>query len=204
MPIYNTCRKSPFVSMCFVDSGDKGDEAQRAGFEVSCISVAASNAGTDHGFFVLPKCRVVERKFGWINFARRLAKDFGATIESPLARLLIALPRRLTRLTYYCACVSGQRLSPLSRCPLRPDDAHSLSCKVVFRWTAAARVVASPLFPLSLLQRIRSDRAPAVPLADRSSQDESRDGTSDARNGGRRRRLMSCGGAVRAGQQTGA
>jgi hypothetical protein len=40
---------------------------------------------------VLPKRWVVERTFGWINRARRLAKDFEATIESSLAWLLIAL-----------------------------------------------------------------------------------------------------------------
>ena len=32
---------------------------------------------------MLPKRWVVERTFGWINRARRLAKDFEATIESP-------------------------------------------------------------------------------------------------------------------------
>jgi len=35
--------------------------------------------------------------FGWINRARRLAKDFEATIESALAWLLIALAFLLTR-----------------------------------------------------------------------------------------------------------
>jgi len=39
----------------------------------------------------------VERTFGWINRARRLAKDFEATIESSLAWLLIALAFLLTR-----------------------------------------------------------------------------------------------------------
>jgi hypothetical protein len=33
---------------------------------------------------------VVERTFGWINRARRLSKDFEATIESALAWLQIA------------------------------------------------------------------------------------------------------------------
>jgi len=49
------------------------------------------------GFKVLPKRWVVERTFGWINRARRLAKDFEATIESALAWLLIALAFLLTR-----------------------------------------------------------------------------------------------------------
>jgi Lrp/AsnC family leucine-responsive transcriptional regulator len=54
------------------------------------------------GFIVLPKRWVVERTLGWINRARRLSKDFEATIESALAWLQLALAfllmRRLARL----------------------------------------------------------------------------------------------------------
>lgn len=97
-------RKSPFVTMCFVDSGYNGDEAQRAAFEASRIAVTVVKR-TDKevkGFVVLPKRWVVERTFGWINRARRLAKDFEATTKSSLAWLLLALAfllmRRLARL----------------------------------------------------------------------------------------------------------
>ena len=77
-------RKSPFVTMSFVDLGYSGDEAQRAAFEASRISVTVvqRNEKQIKGFIVLPKRWVVERTFGWINRARRLAKDFEATIES--------------------------------------------------------------------------------------------------------------------------
>ena len=86
-------RKSPFVTMSFVDSGYSSDEAQRAALEASRISVTVvkRNDKQIKGFIVLPKRWVVERTFGWINRARRLAKDFEATIESSLAWLLIAL-----------------------------------------------------------------------------------------------------------------
>lgn len=97
-------RKSPWVTMSFVDSGYNGDEAQRAAFEASRIAVAVVKR-TDKqikGFVVLPKRWVVERTFGWINRARRLAKDFEATVQSSLAWLLVALAfllmRRLARL----------------------------------------------------------------------------------------------------------
>ena len=82
-----THRKSPFVTMCFVDKGYSGDEAQRTAFEASRISITVvqRNDKQIKGFTVLPK-RVVERTHGWINRARRLAKDFEATIESALAR----------------------------------------------------------------------------------------------------------------------
>jgi transposase len=105
--LHETHRKSPFASMCFVDSGYNGDEAQRAAFEASRISinVVQRNDKQIKGFIVLPKRWVVERTFGWINRARRLAKDFEATIESALAWLLIALAFLLTR---RLARLSGQ------------------------------------------------------------------------------------------------
>ena len=98
-------RKSPWVEICFADSGYAGDEAQRAAFEASRIAITVVKR-TDKqvkGFVVLPKRWVVERTFGWINRARRLAKDFEATSESSLAWLLVAvaflLMRRLARST---------------------------------------------------------------------------------------------------------
>jgi transposase len=81
-------RKSPWVTMSFVAAGYQGDEAQRAACEASRISITVVKR-TDkqvRGFIVLPKRWVVERTLGWINRARRLAKDFEATIEI-LARL---------------------------------------------------------------------------------------------------------------------
>jgi len=96
-------RKSPWVTMSFVDGGYQGDEAQRAAFEASRISITVVKR-TDKqvtGFIVLPKRWVVERTLGWINRARRLSKDFEATIESSLAWLQLALAfllmRRLAR-----------------------------------------------------------------------------------------------------------
>ena len=96
-------RSSPWVKMSFVDGGYQGDEAQRAAFEASRIAVTVVKR-TDKevkGFVVLPKRWVVERTLGWVNRARRLSKDFEATIESALAWLQMALAfltmRRLAR-----------------------------------------------------------------------------------------------------------
>lgn len=91
--------KSPWVKISFVDGGYQGDEAQRAAFEASRIAVTVVKR-TDNeikGFVVLPKRWVVERTLGWINRARRLSKDFEATIESALAWLLTALAFLLMR-----------------------------------------------------------------------------------------------------------
>ena len=96
-------RKSPWVKICFAEGGYAGDEAQRAAFEASRIHITVVKR-TDKkikGFVVLPKRWVVERTFGWLNRARRLAKDFEGTIESALAWLQMALAviliRRLAR-----------------------------------------------------------------------------------------------------------
>jgi len=96
-------RKSPWVKMSFVDGGYQGDEAQRAAFEASRIAVTVVKRSDKEvkGFVVLLKRRVVERTLGWLNRARRLSKDFEATIESALAWLQLALAflimRRLGR-----------------------------------------------------------------------------------------------------------
>ena len=92
-------RKSPWVKMCFCDGGYQGDEAQRAAFTASHIAITVVKR-TDtqiNGFIVLPRRWVVERTLGWINRARRLSKDFEATIESALAWLLIAIVALLIR-----------------------------------------------------------------------------------------------------------
>ena len=96
-------RKSPWVTKSFVDGSYQGDEAQRAAFEASRISITVVKRADKQvsGFIVLPKRWVVERTLGWINRARRLSKDFEATIESSLAWLQLALAfflmRRLAR-----------------------------------------------------------------------------------------------------------
>ena len=96
-------RKSPMVTMSFVDGGYNGEDAQRVAFEAShiAITVVKRSDPTLKAFVALPKRWVVERTLGWINRARRLAKDFEATIESSLAWLLTAIAflimRRLAR-----------------------------------------------------------------------------------------------------------
>ena len=68
-----TVARAPCVTMSFVNSGYNGDEARRAAFEASRISVTVVKRNNKQikGFIVLPKRWVVERTFGWINRARR-------------------------------------------------------------------------------------------------------------------------------------
>jgi transposase len=92
-------QKSPWVKLAFVDSGYNGDEAQRAAFEASGIhtTVVKRTDKTIKGFVILPKRWIVERSLGWINRARRLAKDFETLIASSLAWLMLALGFQLIR-----------------------------------------------------------------------------------------------------------
>lgn len=95
--------KSPFVEIAFADGGYQGDEQQREAFDRSQIHIEVVKR-TDKeikGFKVLPKRWVIERMFGWLNRARRLAKDFEQTIASATALFQMAIAflviRRLAR-----------------------------------------------------------------------------------------------------------
>jgi len=92
-------RKSPWVQLAFVDGGYAGDETQRAAFEASRIrvSVVKRSDRSVKGFVLLPKRWIVERTLGWLNRARRLAKDFEALIESSHAWVMLALAFLLIR-----------------------------------------------------------------------------------------------------------
>ena len=92
-------KRNPWVNIAFVDSGYNGDEAQRAAFEaskISCVVVKRTDKKVK-GFVVLPMRWVVERTFGWLNLARRLAKDFERTVASARAWLQFALIAILLR-----------------------------------------------------------------------------------------------------------
>lgn len=92
-------QKSPWIELAFVDGGYSGDETRRAAFEASRIqvSVVKRSDRTVKGFVVLPKRWIVERTLGWLNRARRLAKDFEAMIESSRTWVMLALGFLLLR-----------------------------------------------------------------------------------------------------------
>ena len=52
---------------------------------------------TDKGFVLLPKRWVVERTFGWLNWSRRLSKDYEVLPETSEAFIYIAMIRILVR-----------------------------------------------------------------------------------------------------------
>lgn len=92
-------RKSPWVKLAFVDGGYAGDETGRAAFEASRIRISVIRR-TDRavkGFIVLPKRWIVERTFGWLNRARRLAKDFDKLTTTSQAWFMLAVASLLVR-----------------------------------------------------------------------------------------------------------
>jgi transposase len=92
----------PWLRHIFADGGYAGDKlttalARRGQWQIEIIK--RSDRAT--GFAVLPRRRVVERTFAWLNRNRRLAKDFEATVGSSQAWIYLAsvqlLARRLAR-----------------------------------------------------------------------------------------------------------
>ena len=88
----------PFVALGYADGGYGGPRVA----EASPIRIeVVHKAGNQVGFAVIARRWVVERFFAWINRNRRLAKDFGSTIQSVEAFLYagssVILLRRLAR-----------------------------------------------------------------------------------------------------------
>jgi transposase len=92
-------QKSLRVKLAFVDGGYAGDETQRAAYRASRIrlSVIKRSDREIKGFIPLPKRWIVERTFGWVNRARRLAKDFDALITSSQAWFMLSLTFLIVR-----------------------------------------------------------------------------------------------------------
>ena len=69
-------------------------------FTAIAVLVAVWRAGRlalQRGFVVQAKRWAVERAFGWLNRARRLAKDFEECLESSVAWIYLAFCRLLLR-----------------------------------------------------------------------------------------------------------
>ncbi len=90
----------PSIQKVFADSAYAGERVANA---TSIVVEIVRKLPNQVGFKLLPRRRVVERFFAWINRNRRLAKDFEATIASATAFLhaacVMLLARRLARWT---------------------------------------------------------------------------------------------------------
>jgi transposase len=81
-----------------VDAGYKGTFAEKALIELDVEVEISSRPPTEKGFVPLSKRWVSERTFGWLNFFRRLSKDYEHTTKSAetmvlLANCLVAMQR---------------------------------------------------------------------------------------------------------------
>lgn len=62
-----------------------------------CPVEVVKRTGKGKGFQVLPKRWIVERTFGWLNWQRRLAKDYEHRIQSSEAWVKIAMINLMIR-----------------------------------------------------------------------------------------------------------
>jgi transposase len=98
-PLLRASRPSrTFVALGYADGGYAGPRVANA----SPIPIEVVRKSDNQvGFAVIARRWVVERFFAWINRSRRLAKDFGASIESAeafhYAASSVLLQRRLAR-----------------------------------------------------------------------------------------------------------
>ena len=89
----------PFLEKLFADGGYQGPEFQSAMkrilARVTVEIVKRSDQAT--GFVALPKRWIVERTFGWIMQARRLARDYETKPASSEAMILAHVSRIMLR-----------------------------------------------------------------------------------------------------------
>ena len=92
----------PWLRHGFADAGYAGDKLRGALQKLGDWTIEIiKRSDAAKGFVLLPRRRVVERTFAWLNRNRRLAKDVQATVESAVTWLYIAsvklMSRRLAR-----------------------------------------------------------------------------------------------------------
>jgi transposase len=88
----------PWLRHVFADGGYAGDKLREAIATCGHWTIEiVKRSDAAKGFAVLMRRWVVERTFAWLGRCRRLAKNVEASIESAVARILIAHIRMLTR-----------------------------------------------------------------------------------------------------------
>jgi transposase len=81
----------PWLRHVFADGGYASPKLKKALASIGRWTIEIVNrSDAAKGFKLLPRRGVVERTIAWLNRNRRLAKDFGATIASAEAWLMIA------------------------------------------------------------------------------------------------------------------
>jgi transposase len=81
----------------WVDGMYRGEFEQDVAATYGIAVEVTTRAAGQPGFVVQAKRWAVERAFGWLNRARRLAKDFEACVETSVAWIYLAFCRLLLR-----------------------------------------------------------------------------------------------------------
>jgi transposase len=89
-------RRFDTITKVFVDGGYTGKLIDWAsdmfGYDVEVVK-----RSEQHMFVVLPKRWIVERTFGWLNWSRRLSKDYEVRHTSAETMIYIAFVHQLLR-----------------------------------------------------------------------------------------------------------
>jgi putative transposase len=84
------------ITKVFVDGGYTGKLIDWAK-DMFDYDVEVVKRSEQHKFVVLPKRWIVERTFGWLNWSRRLSKDYEVRHTSAEALIYIAFAHQLLR-----------------------------------------------------------------------------------------------------------
>jgi putative transposase len=89
-------RHFDMITKVFVDGGYTGKLIDWAK-DMFDYDVEVVKRSEQHKFVVLPKRWIVERTFGWLNWSRRLSKDYEVRHTSAEALIYIAFAHQLLR-----------------------------------------------------------------------------------------------------------
>lgn len=84
------------LQIIWVDQGYQGENFSRF-IQALCGAEVEVIKRTELGFQVLPKRWIVERTFGWLNYSRRLSKDYELLPEVSEAMIYTAITRLMLR-----------------------------------------------------------------------------------------------------------
>ncbi len=94
----------PFLEKLFADGGYQGQAFRKATVKaLPHLKIEiVKRSDQAKGFAVLPRRRVVQRTFAWLNRCRRLAKDFENLTRNALAFLRLASIRLMSQKDLFC------------------------------------------------------------------------------------------------------
>ena len=88
----------PRLRLIWADGGYRGKLVDWVGnFCGWTLEIVKRSDDMNKGFKLLPKRWIVERTFGWLNFSRRLSKDYEHNHQSSETMIYIAMIQLMTK-----------------------------------------------------------------------------------------------------------